>query len=394
MLYRLRYIFILIVFLFLTNCPTGPHIKINKTMEELETALQEDPNDPIAYYNMGLGYTAKNQYENALEYFRKALELEPHFSDAYFAIYCVEFAKDKKLYKKAFEDEEHDPETQKKINEVRSYLDYAIVYNPFFDWKLSTILLERRPYSDNPFTQMLIDRVYDGFVQFRLGNYEKAVEKFDYLIEKTPEFRSAYLFRGIAQAQLQKYEEAIKDFQFLINKLEEYNKEKVIPIYLNPAELYYLIGFAYLNQENLYNAEKTFKKVITENMGFYMAHFQLSNIYKKRGDYAEALKELDATIIAKPDDPIFHFSKGVCLNTMDRDWEALQEYMKAISINPNYPKSYYTLAIVSESIKNNEKALENYQKFIDKAPKSLSSFIERAQIKIDSLQNEQTLQKN
>ena len=393
-MFRLKYVLILTVLILLVGCPTGPYIKVKRSIEELQLAVQEDPNDPVAYYNLGLGYTAKRQYEEALEYFHKALEIEPHFSDAYFAIYCVEFAKDKNLYKKAFDDKEHDPETEKKINEVRSYFNYALFYNPFFDWKISTIFLERSPYSDTPFTPMIIKIIYDGIAKFRTGNYEKAIERFDYVIEEWPEYRLPYFLRGISQAQLQKYEEAIKDFRFLIDKLEEYNKEKVIPIYLNPAELYYWIGFAYLKQENLDKAEETFKKVIMENMGFYMAHYQISNICKMRGDYAGALKELDATIIAKPDDPIFHFSRGVCLTTMDRDWEAMQEYRKAIFLNPNYPKSYYALAIVLESIENNEGAVENYQNFIDKAPKSMNEFIEKAQIRIDSLQKKQSLQKN
>lgn len=393
MFFRSKYFFILITLIFITSCHTGPYIKINKSIEELEAAIQEDPNNPVAYYNMGVGHTAEKQYEDALEYFHKTLEIEPHFSDAYFAIYCVEFAKDKELYRKAFEDEEHDPETKKRINEVRSYLDYAIVYDPFFDWKLSTILLERRPYSDNPFIQMLIDKVYDGLVQFRIGNYEKAVEKFDYLIERKPEFRQAYLFRGIAQAQLGKYEEAIRDFQLLIDKLEELNKEKVLPIYLNPDELYYFIAFAYFKQENLDKAEETFKKVIMENMGFYMAHYQLSNICKKREDYVEALKELNAAIIANPNDAMFHFSKGVCLNTMQRDWEAIQEYKQAISINPRFPKPYYTLAVILESIGNKEDALKNYKAFVEKAPKNFSDFTEKAQIRIKSLE-EDSLQKN
>jgi tetratricopeptide (TPR) repeat protein len=254
--------------------------------------------------------------------------------------------------------------------------------------------LERNPYSDTPFTPRIINIIYDGIAKFRTGNYEKAIERFDYVIEEWPEYRLPYFLRGVSQAQLQKYEKAIKDFRFLIDKLEEYNKEKVIPIYLNPAELYYLIAFAYLKQENLDKAEETFKKVIMENMGFYMAHYQLSNIWKKRKNYAEALKELDATIIAKPDDPIFHFSRGVCLTTMDRNWEAMQEFMKAISLNPNYPKSYYTLAVVLESIKNNEAAVENYQNFIERAPKQLNTFIEKAKKRIDSLQKEQTLQEN
>jgi tetratricopeptide (TPR) repeat protein len=390
----LKYIFTLIILIFIVTCPTGPYIKINESIEELQEALRADTNNAVAYYNLGLGYTANRNYEEALNYFHKTIEREPHFSDAYFAIYCVEFARDKKLYAKAFEEEELEPEIQKKIDKIRSYFEYAILYDPFFDWKLSTLLLERRPITDNPFTQMLIDRIYEGLVQFRLGNYEKAVKEFDYLIEKNPEFRHAYLFRGIAQAQIQNYKEAIENFQFLIDKLEEYNKEKVLPVYLNPAELYYLIAFAYLRDGNLDEAEKTFKKVITENMGFYMAHYQISNICKMRGDYAGALKEINAAIIGNPNNAIFHFSKGVCLNTMRRDWEAIQEYKKAISLNPNYPKSYYTLAVVSESIGNKENAVKNYRSFIDKAPKSLIEFVEKAQLRTEELEKEKTLQKN
>jgi len=390
---RLKYVFVLVLLIFITNCPTGPYIKIDKSIEELQVALQADTNNAIAYYNLGLGYTANRNYEEALNYFHKTIEREPYFSDAYFAIYCVEFAKDKKLYYKAFRYEELDSETKEKINKIESYFKYAILYDPFFDWKLSTLLLERRPISDNPFTQMLIDRIYEGFVQFRLGNYEKAVKEFDYLIEKNPEFRHTYLFRGIAQAQLQNYEEAIKDFRFLIDKLEEYNKEKVLPVYLNPAELYYLIGFAYLREGKIDEAERTFKKVILENMGFYMAHYQISNIRKMKEDYTGALKEINAAIIGNPNDAIFHFSKGVCLNTMRRDWEAIQEYKKSISLNLNYPKPYYTLAIVYESIDNKEGAINNYRSFIDKAPNSLNEFAEKAKSRIEELEIEETLQK-
>jgi tetratricopeptide (TPR) repeat protein len=398
MLSNLKYIPLSLILIFLIGCPTGPYIKIKETIEELQASIQEDPNNPVAYYNLGLGYTSKKKYEEALDSFHKALEIEPHFSDAYFAIYCVKYSKDKKLYSKALS-ENPSPEVRNKIDEVDSYLEAALMYDPFFDWKLSTILLDAKPTAyDNPYLSDFINKVYnfllEGFIQFSLGNYDKAVKKFDYVIVNFPEFTQAYLIRGFAQAILGKYDDAIKDFEFVIAKLEGYNEKKVLPIYLNPAELYYLIAFAYLKQENLDKAEEKFKKVIMENMGFYMAHYQLSNICKQRGNYTGALQEVNAAIIANPDNPVFHFSKGVCLNTISRDWEAMEEFRKAISLNPKYPKSYYTLAVILESIKNNEEAVKNYQSFIERAPKSFNDFIEKAQTRIKILEKEQTLQKN
>lgn len=397
MSFRLKYLFLLIILFCLTGCSTGPYIKVDKSIGELKKSVQENPNGPVAYYNLGVGYTAKKQYEKALDSFHKCLEIAPHFADAYFAIYCVEYAKDKELYSKALE-EESTPEVKEKISEIDRYLQFALIYDPFFDWKISTILLEKRPSSPYPYTQALINRTYDllseGFRQFNLGNYAKAVKKLDLLIDVMPDFIQAYLIRGFAQAQLKKYECAIEDFLFIIEKLEEYNKKKVLPIYLNPAELYYFIGYAYLKQGDLDKAEDAFKKVIMENMGFYMAHYRLSNVCQKKGNYEGALKELNAAIIGEPNDPVFHYYKGIRLNQMRRDWEAMKEYKKAISINPKFPNPYYHLAMVLESVNCYEEAVEEYQNFIDRAPKQLDSFIEKAQMKIKSFEKEQILQED
>lgn len=390
MFFRLNCIFTLIVIILLAGCPTSPHIVVEESIEDLQKVAEEDPNDFIAYHNLGLAYTAQKQYDQALDAFHKVLELEPHFSDACFSIYCVEYAKDDKLFDESLE-EEPTPAMKDKIDEVDSYLKSAVMYDPFFDWKISTILMDNKPSAHgNTYLREFIDAVYDrflaGFIQFRLGNYDRAVKKLDFLIEMNPDFTQAYLIRGFAQLHLGKYNEAIKDFQSVIDEIEEYNKKKILPVYLNPAELYYLIGHAYFKQGNLDKAEETFKKVIMENMGFYMAHFQLSNIYDQRKSFIGALQEMNAAIIAKPDDPVFRFNKGYYMSRFGQATDAIKEYNEAISINPNYSKSYFNLAIVYEAIGNKEEAVKNYQIFIDKAPKRLNTYIEEAKKRIKALE--------
>lgn len=88
-------------------------------------------------------------------------------------------------------------EMKEKVDEARSYLRSAFMYDPFFDWKLSTILLEKRPKF-----QELIESIYDlfldGFRQFNLGNYRDAVKALSYTIQQFPEFTQSRFVRGLA----------------------------------------------------------------------------------------------------------------------------------------------------------------------------------------------------
>ncbi len=374
-MFRIKFILLPMMIIVFAECASGPRIVIKKSIEELQKAVDNDPNDHFAHYNIGIGYTIKKDYEQALNAFRRTLEINPHFAEAYFAIYCVEYEKDSKLYAESLK-EQPSSEMEGKIQEIGNYLKSAFMYNPFFDWKLSTILLEKRPTSPYPYIQELIDAVYnlvfDGFRQFSLGNYKNAVKKFEFIIENFPEFIQARLFRGLAYAQLNNYDSAISDFQFVIDKLEEYNKKKILPIYLNPSDIYYLIGYAHLQQGKLDKAEQSFKQVIVEQLSFYMAHFRLSHIYKQRGDYAQALRELDAALMIEPNDATIHFNKGVFWRQLGSVQKAAEEYKAAVSINPNYCKAYYNLATTLEELGRKEEAITNYKKFVRTAPNRFS----------------------
>ena len=390
MLLRLKYVLSLFAVVLLINCPKGAHIVVKESVEDLQKAVEDDPNDHIAFYNLGVAYVAEDRYDEALESFRKVIDIEPHFSDAYFAMYCIEYTRDRELYDESLK-EEPDPDMKNKINKVDSYLASAIMYDPFFDWKISTILLDKKPSAHgNIYLKEFIDAVYerflDGFIQCNLGNYEKAVDKLNFIIEMNPEFTQAYLVRGFANMHVGNFEKAIEDFRFVIDEIEEYNEKKILPVYLNPAELYYIIGCIHLKAGKPDKAEETFKRVIMENMGFYMAHHQLSNIYDKRNSFTGCLQEMNAAINAKPNDPVFHFNKGVYLSRFGRAMDAMNEYKEAINLNPNYSKPYFNLALVLEALGKREEAAENYQNFIDKAPKRFKNFIDEAKNRKASLE--------
>jgi tetratricopeptide (TPR) repeat protein len=57
----------------------GDMTKYSVLMEEI---IAEDPNNPELYYNLGVGSANKGDKEKALSYYKKALELDPSFTNA------------------------------------------------------------------------------------------------------------------------------------------------------------------------------------------------------------------------------------------------------------------------------------------------------------------------
>jgi tetratricopeptide (TPR) repeat protein len=183
------------------------------------------------------------------------------------------------------------------------------------------------------------------------------------------------------------YKEAIADFQSIADSTESMNKKKILPIYINTAEMYFLIGCAQSQLANYPEAETAFQKALTEDYSYYMAHYYLADIYNKQGRFNDALGELDAALLVAPNDAIMHYNKAVFLFQMKKYADALDEYENTVKINPKLYKAHYNAAIIYEAMKNKAKALEYYQGFLNNAPLREEALIAKAKEKINALKN-------
>ena len=373
---------ILILFL---HC-SAPRIVIMESYEDLQAAIDNDPNNYVNYYNMGLKHLSEKKYSEAIEYFRQSLEFKPNFALAHFAIYCTEYARDPNLYREALKDELSE-ESILKIREIDEHLDYAFMLDPFFDWRVATILVDSRPAMLDPVIEKIYDLLIEGFRKFMFGQYQLAVADLTKSIEVFPEYIQARFFRGLAFAQLEDYDNAIADFQTIINDYEELNKSKILPIFFNPSELYYLIGYSYLQKGDINKAEIAFQSVLENHFGFYMAHFQLSNIYQQKRQYDRVLEGLNAALLIEPNDPIMHFNKGVWLTALGRVQEAIESYSAAVSLNGNYFQAYYNMALIFDENGNTIAAIDNYKKFIATTTRGNELYVKRAEERIYILRN-------
>ncbi len=380
---KVRYFFLLMIMFIVYAC--GPKVMVKETFEELNKAAEIDPNNPTAHYNLGVKYYSEEQYDKALVAFKEATVRDSHFSEAYFGIYCSEILRDKKLRKQMLKDEP-DKDYKAKVDYLKGAFQKAFMYNPFFEWKLGTLLLTRRETASNVYLQEFYDLYYkifyDGFEEFFLGNYEEADKKLTYSLSVKEDFEQARYVRALARVQKKEYEQAAYDLDSLIIANEKLNKDKILPVYQETAEYYFLIGSIYMLVENYDEAKENFEKALLEDMSLYMAHFQLSNIYLKKNNFKEALSEIESALLINPDDPLLLFNKGVFSVKLGKINQAIEAYKTDIENNKYSFKSCFNLALIYESLGNKGEAKKYYELFFKRARNSEHALIEKTRSKI------------
>ena len=152
----------------------------NQAIEYYQKVLQLNPNLAEAYYNLGLAYGSLGQYQKAIEYFQKSIQLDPNLAEAYYFL---------------------------------------------------------------------------GNAYVRLGQYQQAIEYYQKSLQLNPNDASAYNNLGLAYRKIGQYQKAIEYCQ------------KALQLDPNFAKAYYNLGVAYLNlgqyqkaKENLLKAKELFQK--------------------------------------------------------------------------------------------------------------------------------------
>nr|QNO55523.1 photosystem I assembly protein Ycf3 [Methanosarcinales archaeon ANME-1 ERB7] len=191
------------------------------------------------WFNRAYDENQKGNRENAIEYYTRAIELNPEYAKAYnnrgtVYGYIKEYEKAISDYNKAIE-----------LNP-----EYADAYNN------------------------------RGNVYGYIKEYEKAISDFNKAIELNPEYAIAYNNRGNVYGYIKEYEKAISDY----NKAIELNPEY--------ATTYSNRGVAYYDIKEYEKAISDYNKAIELNPEYAIAYEDLSELYITTGNYKSALETI------------------------------------------------------------------------------------------------------
>ena len=192
-----------------------------------------NPQDHVFYNNLGIDYGEKGEYDLAIKYFIKAIELKTDYAIAYNNRGAVYRSKGK-----------HDLAIEDCNKAIQLKSDYA------------------EPYSNR------------GSAYRNKGDYDRAIEDYDIAIKLKPSFVEAYYNRGLAYHEKGELDIAIKDY----SKAIELNPKLFHP--------YYNRGNAYLQKRDFDRAIEDYSKAIELNP-------ELGPAYCNRGETWLHLKEWD-----------------------------------------------------------------------------------------------------
>ena len=280
-----------------------------KSIQEFEMVLQFYPNHIDALYKMGFVYQEKNDTEQALECFRRVVDLSPNFLEAHFhlgnlllkaqyykesLIYfenIISSIKKKKMQGKKFTREEEEQfqittvnkalsllymrQYEKSVETLEGYLSFFsgneanILYYIAISYYLSSNLKKSLEYLDNAIKEdMNYSDAYcqKGIIYNQMKNPIRAIIEFDLSIKFRKDHSYSYLNKAISYIQLEKLEEALNllDQSLSYSNLMEsyYFKGVIMKKFKNYEEAIKLLNIAI----DLYeNGAKEADRIIVEN---------------------------------------------------------------------------------------------------------------------------------
>jgi tetratricopeptide (TPR) repeat protein len=158
------------------------------------------------WFKIATDFVAKGDYENAVSFFNRTIELEPNMSEAY--LYRGLAYRNMQKYKEALAD--YNKLLSIEPNSAPAYNNRGVVY-----WKQGK---HKEALADYNKTISLAPNDYivynnRGVVYYEMGNYDSALADYSKAISLNPKFAQSYWNRAVSYLKINKKEDARKDFK-------------------------------------------------------------------------------------------------------------------------------------------------------------------------------------
>jgi len=247
----------------------------------------------LAYNNLGYYLSGQRKVEEAMENYKKALEINPQYEDAYnnmgYALAGL------KRYPEAIAHYEAALRMKPKHTEVHNNLGNALADT---------------------------------------GRIDEAIIHYRIVLSQAPEHADAHNNLGIALAMKGELTEAIEHFQ----KAIRYKK--------NYASAHSNLGNAYAVQRKFPEAIAEYRESLRLNPDDAQAHNNLGNALAEQGQLAEAAGEYTVAIKMNSDNPEAHFNLALALARQGKRDEATSHLKEALRLKPTYEEARKQLAVM------------------------------------------------
>ena len=314
-------------------------------------ALEKDKNNSTYLQNLIRAYGDSGQIEEALKFSKELLDLVPGgVNQAQYAFYLAGSGKMdealievKAALKKEDKDDLYVLKTAGNIYEKNGNAKKAIEL-----YKAAIAKSENK--DDYSFNQL-------GVLYYRAGKLEEAISCYKAAIAISPDTLVYNDNLTLAYEGLQLLPEA------------EASCKKVIGLDEKNANSYNNLGVIQFKQGKWEEAEDNYKKAVSlgGELPVYMEN--LGVLYRQKGDIQNAIVYFEKLVKLEPDQPVnqndlgvLYFQKGLDDKSTELNAKAIEQYHKAIELKPEIPLYHENLGIAYEAQGDAENALLSYEK--------------------------------
>src|SRR6266496_480322 len=302
-------------------------------LEELERRMHADSNDPAAHFNVALAYWNAKRWQDTDKALRTAIMLDPRFAPAY-------------------------------VDELEMFFGEYV-----------------RDYFDG------IDQYFQAKYQ---DSYDRLTRVINYLDgdrhpDRVP--NNVFWWHGLASARVEKWPDAIADFDRLVDRsLAPTKRDSLVHFPLRTNEFRYILAYVKQRSGAVNEAIDLYREALTNDIGLYMAHVRLADMYETAQMFPQAIKSRQNAVNANPDDESLLLDLGKTLAVAGQPQEAVKTLRQAASVNPRDPRPSFYLGIVLEQMGQKDDARAAFSQFTSLAPSRYDRQISIAKQHLAALQ--------
>jgi CHAT domain-containing protein/lipoprotein NlpI len=243
------------------------------------------------FLKRGVDYLNHNDYQQAIEQFDRALEINPNFAEAYYLRGITHRQMDDTS--KAVED--YTQALQIKPNLSEAHTSRASARSNIGDYKGAvedyTQVLQSNPFDIEAY-------VNRGLVETRLGNNQAAIEDCTKALRLNPNYASAYVNRGLARSNIGDFNGALKDWTQAVENAP------------NDAQAYSNRCFVRAELGDPQGALEDCNQALQINPSFDQAYANRGFVRSQLGDYEGAIEDCNQSLQLNPDEPETYYHRA------------------------------------------------------------------------------------
>lgn len=361
-------------------------------LEVMESRAVSDSNDPVAHYELALGYLVKHRFDEAERELRTAIDIEPTMAASYLALGMLPYARNPRLW-----DEKKEARAEgalaDQLEEAARLRRLAFMLDPMVDLKvLGAVVPPRAPIKTAGGSDPYVDLVR-GLETFWVGAYGESYRRFDHLIGMVHKYGSGPIpgfllwYRGLAAAHTNQYPAALRDIGELFDRAAAADTAAslVYQPFVRSNELRYIMAIIQVQAGQSDTAALLLQQALETDLGLYPAHSVLASIHESRRQWSAAVVERRRALEAHPDDPALLFDLGRTLAQSGRHLEAIRVLRGAMAANQRNARIPYLCGMSAMKIEDAKMARQCFERFLALAPSRFASQVEEVQHQLATL---------